>query len=288
MGTGQRLISNYKVIIYMTRGEQSDYCQTTGHSGYEGPSSPSSAELWGTQSARDRDEYWLGYWTTTCKNARIAGTLNFFSNRASYDASVPGGGFNELSPPTLTGNTLAGVAPRRYDSICNCGTPITSRGVKVYDAVNGMGTLVFFDLGDQDVTKEEVQWAVQKVRLNRAAFGIPTNLGEYNAVGAYSHIGSSANCPSYPHNDHRAVHDALWQYDIFSAPQHGNTCAGDPDLDSGRTKSLTSSEFASILEGSTTTRVGTFQRRYGWLLEGHWPYVNTTAERTDYFWTRFG
>lgn len=285
--------SNYKVFIHMTQGEQSGYCEPNGKYGYEGPGSPVQEYNRGEINPLGTGtNIWIARWTDTCENARMQGTLAFLRTRAVSDPAIPGGSFTELPPPTLTGYTRSGLAPRRFDNDFNTGSGSISRGVRVFRASNGMGTVIFFDLGDLDVKKEEVEWAVGKVRQYKSAFGIPTNLPEYNAVAAYSHLtGRYENCMAYDHPDHRAVHEATWEYDLLSGrPRHARTCSKDPDVDPGRTRALSQAEHAAILEGTYSTRRGIFQQRYGWLAEDNWPYAldgrDTLMAREHHFWTR--
>lgn len=283
--------SNYKVFIHMTRGEQSTYCPPNGAYGYEGPGSITGENDGEINPLGTGTNIWVGMWTTTCREARVQGTLAFLRSRATVDASIPGGVFTELTAPTLTGNTLAGLPPRRFDNMYNTGSGITSRGVRVFKASNGMGTVIFFDLGDGDVEKEEVEWAVRKVRENKTAFAISTSLPEYNVIAAYRHSGLYDNCESYDHIDHKAVQDATWQYNlVVGRPRHGRTCSTDPDVDGGRTRELVEAEHAAILEGSVSARRGIYQQRYGWLREENWAYQlhgsNILMARTQHFWTR--
>lgn len=282
--------SNYKVFIHMTQGEQSTYCPPVGAYGYEGPGSNTGENDGEINPLGTGTNIWSGMWTTTCRNARIQGTLNFLNSRSYSDPTIPGG-FFERTPPALSGNTLAGLFPQRFDNETNSGRAKEAYGVRVFGANNGMGTVIFFDLGDGDVTKEEVEWAVRKVRENKSAFGIPTNLPDYNAIAAFSHIDGYANCESYGHPDHRAVLEATWQYDLLPGrPRHGRTCSTDPSVDNGRTRELTQTEHTAILKGDVFSRPGIFQKRYGWLREENWVYqldgANILMARTQHFWTR--
>lgn len=287
--------TNYKVIIYMTRGEQTAFCKndSAAKNAYQGPLSPVGQPDYGEVNPLGAGtNIWLGMWTSTCKNSRIEGTLDFLTKKAQSDSSIPTG-FSYRNTYSFTGNTSAGVPPRRYDcneSVTPLCTPTESRSAKVYNASNGMGKVIFFDLGDNDLTKEEVQWAIAAVRSNKSTLGIPTSLPDYNSLGAFRHSGVYSGCQQYDHKDHKSVHDALWQYDMINGKQHARTCSGDPDHDSGRTKSVTLSEHDATKQGSTTTRTGPFQKYYGWLAPGYWDWgwnFDEIRARTQYFWSRF-
>jgi hypothetical protein len=63
-------------------------------------------------------------------------------------------------------------------------------------------------------------------------------------------------------------------------------------MDPNRTKSVTTAEHNQVKEMSGNTRVGPFQRRYGWLASTYWPdsgfaSSNSIRARTQHWWGRF-
>ncbi len=154
-----------------------------------------------------------------------------------------------------------------------------------------MGKLIFFDLGDGDVTAEEVRWAVEAVRGNKSLLGIPTTMPETNAIAPFRHDGSIPNCAFYDHNDHKAVHVALWNYDLINGNQYGRTCDGDVDV--FRTNTIPASEHSATIAMSLYQRVGPLQRRYGWMVQSYWDPFSWTCSTcqltaTQSFWKRWG
>lgn len=286
---------NYKVIIFMTEGEASSACRTAaegtggGPYWYQGPSSPVGQPNYAEINPRGTGaNLWAGRWTSTCSTARIESTLSFLEAKAAADSTAPGNFPSAGSPSgtfSFSGNTSAGIPPRREDN----GNTYTSRTARVYNATNGRGKVIFFNLGDGDLKKEEVRWAIAAVRANKSALGIP-NYGERNALGAFRNNVSGIGCDVYDHPDHASIHTALFTYDMIAGRQHGRTCSNDPDVDPTRTASIPLQEHYDLRAMSGNTAVGIFQRRYGWLAATNWS-SNFDADhmfaRTQYFWSRF-
>lgn len=297
---------NYKVMIYSTRGEQTGSCMTASEAGgangpyqYQGPLSPVAQPDYGeiNPMGAGYDIWSGGRWTSTCAEARMSGLLGFLDDKAASDPAIPSGftqraDYSNTTSPCQT-NTVEGVPPQRIDGTAPYEVTTTAREIRVYDASNGMGKVIFFNLGDGDLKMQEVKWAVDCVRANKLLFGIPTTLPDVNAIGPFFND-RYTSCQSYPHTDHNAVHDALWNYDMVNGKQWGRSCASDPDTATtagGRTNTLTATEHANTIAGSTTTRTGPLQRRYGWLIQGYWDSNWTCAtcinSQSQSFWGRF-
>jgi hypothetical protein len=283
---------NYKVFIIMTRGEETGACTTGSTNGtdgrywYEGPDSPVGqpdyAEI---NPLGTGGNPWQGQWTSACSNARRYATRRFLLDRAAKDSAIPSG-LSYLGRFEFSGNTRAGIPPQRNDG----GNVYTSNSAVAYSSSNGMGTVIFFDLGDADLTAEEVEWAVLAVKKNKSALGIPTDLPDYNGIAASFRNAVYSDCEAYDHRDHKAVHVAFFNYDMNIGRQYGRTCTTDPDR--YRTDSLTSAEHGGNWEMSGSTRIGPGRRRYGWVVDGIWTSTkvcetNCSFSRTQAFWSTF-
>jgi|JI9StandDraft_2_1071091.scaffolds.fasta_scaffold137145_2 hypothetical protein len=287
---------NYKVFIYMTRGEETGACRkineaSAGPYWYQGPASPVGQPNYG--EIDPANSQWSnasgGRFSTNCTNARRAANRNFLNDRAAADPSLPGA-FTSSTTGCFTGNTSAGLPPRREDN----GVVTNQFCYVMYNAPNGLGKLIYLNLGDGDLLKEEVEWALLRVRNNKAALGIP-NLPDVNAIGAFRNL-LNPSCMVYDHPDHRAVHDALWIYDMNIGKQYGRTCSTDPDSapPSGRTNTIPAAAQYWAFQMSGNTRVGLFERRYGWLTGSYWSDPVNSYVLPDYifaptqaFWSRF-
>lgn len=88
---------NYKVLIYLTQGEQTSACmsasETTSYGPYwyQGPSSPVGQPNYGEINPRGTGTSWAGRWTTTCRDARRRGTQAFYNDKATTDSAIPSG-----------------------------------------------------------------------------------------------------------------------------------------------------------------------------------------------------
>ncbi len=280
---------NYKVVLVMTQGEESGYCQSAaqiaasgvrqGAYGYQGANSPVGQPDLGEVHPGNP---WAGKWTSSCTLARRQSTIRFWNARADRDGAVPR--FSDSSSTmTLSSSTYGtpsdGEPTRRDD-----GTFYSSRSVRIHAATNGMGRLIFFHLGDQDLRATEVTWALNAVRDNKAAFGLP-NLPDYNVLGAFAND-RYGSCDFYNHPDHMAVHSALRSY-AWSGPQLGRTCPTDP-YRSKFAEVDTAVHDENFGLGVNNFRSGIFQHHFGWLALDHWGYPGRGAayDRQQDFWSR--
>lgn len=219
---------NYKVFILMTHGEQTRYC--------------------------DQDALGIshgGKWSDQCERDRVGSFVKFFHQMSLSDSTIPGDfeylGFKGPFPAN-------GVQLQRTDE----GAPYAaSTQPEVYIDRHNRGALVIFNLGDGDLTPQEVSWAIRTVKNNRENLGIDSTLPNYNLLGSYANK-SYEGCFVYSHPDHLAVHDALYNTNFELNYQAGATCASDPDA--MISKSVTP-ESASAAFGAG----GAFPNNYAWI-----------------------
>ncbi|MFZ1323995.1 MAG: hypothetical protein WAQ57_02430 [Candidatus Saccharimonadales bacterium] len=275
---------DYKLFIYLTRGEETGYCSSnlSGLNTTKGELAPSPIP--GSK------------WTQSCETARISSTLNFFSQMNNTDATLP-------SDPVFYKQSVQfpanGVNVQRCDNhngtqlpVCG-GTAITDRSALVYSG-GTYGRFIFFNLGDGDVTKEEAKWAIDIVMNNKTTLGVPTNISSSNLLGAsFSNMKTTTSvCKQYAHADHRAVHDALWNHNFtaFSGYQAAATCAA--DTDASLHKSISDARWNDAFGLYTNgTAYGAYHKHYGWL----WPnlysfdatHQGTVVHKNQHFWKRY-
>ncbi len=282
---------NYKVFMVMTRGEQTAYCVSVGHDAGTGEAPPSP---WPS-----------GKWTPSCEQARQNSLLDFLEGMGKTDDSLPTqyvrlgnkgpfsgpfngsfrGSFNtdesSLGRSSTDDNTIC-----RYDS----GGCISDLTADVW--TSPLAAIVWFNLGDGDLTKEEVTWAIRVVRDNRAALGINNTLPNHNLIGASFWNESHPDCFVYAHEDHRAVHEALWHVDFNVGYQIVASCESDPDV--SHTEWVTYRHFDDAFGTSGSKRIGEHVVHYGWLMSddpGYWrgdyDGQNELFGRQQEFWVRF-
>jgi hypothetical protein len=245
---------NFKVFAFMTQGEQTSACATDWYEEGTGEINPLTGVgqpgTWGRNSPN-------------CYEGRRRSTLNFLADISAQDPAIPG---TFADRGTVTISNQYGLA---WPINEHAGGSYIANKVRVLEDTGGRGVVLFFDLGDGDLGVDEIRWAVAAMRNNKSLLKIPTTLPERNAIGNYR-VGNSAysNCRQYDHVDHRRVHEALWNHDMFDARQHGRTCGSDPDRDTTRTKVITATIHTFMFEVVSTQRVGKFDRRYGWLFGG--------------------
>lgn len=252
--------TRYKVFVYFTLGEETSYCNPTTFNVSFRPDlgeTPPPYTPTGTLSS-------------SCGESRITATLNFLNRMSGTDSSIPGG-FSDSSYTTISLPDINNANPGHVDN----GTFIADKKMRVYNSVTGNGSkgnVLFFNLGNQDLTKAEVVWALQSIINNRTAVGLP-DIPLHAMIGPFAHTISSsyANCQTYDHPDHYAVHDALYNTD-FGMPspslQVAATCATDPDYTANPLTGLVSTTAfnnAFAVNPTTLQREGFFQRDYGWM-----------------------
>jgi len=233
----------YKVFVLLTHGEESANC-LPHLPGYDPAVEPGPSPLP------------LGPWTTTCEEARLNSWRDFLSDMSDTDPSVPGtfrdrgrvDGLASRSAPACRRDADTSTCARR------------DRGARLWTDTGGHGSLVVFDLGDRDLTSQEVVWAMRTVRDNPTELGIDPSLPSRGVVGSYANTDHAGGF-SYGHPDHLAVSDALVTTDLGLGPQLAATAHDDPRATVTGVVATTPLVAAFGWDGST----GAHARRYGWL-----------------------
>lgn len=292
--------ATYKIIIYMTRGEETGYCYSTsdvapethlGPYGYQGPHAPFTpsynygerhpATGSNTTSPVPAWNPWTGRWTGRCIDGRMQGTVRFLNHLGTIDSTMPA---NLTFVNNFFGLPTNGASPRRIDD--GQQTPINNYAT-VYRAQNGMGAAVFFDMGDGDLSVSEVRWALETTVAQRANWGLPVYNGAGGETLSSYHRTPLSGCDTYVHVDHQATYDALSSYDAPGADR-GRSCG-----ESGLTHYIPSTLHDPLFQlaqpvTDLSARQGMFQQHYGWLMAHHWgiPTYSGTFGRAQMFHTR--
>lgn len=268
--------ANYKIFIVLTEGEETGFCtpDTYVEIGYDEP------------FERPADPVPTGRWTQSCSTARLTSWVRYFKGMSATDPTLPGAltDLGERGPFAATGTTVC-RRDRGNDDTCDA----FDRTARVWRDSQGRGALVAFNLGDGDLTTDEVVWAVQTVRDNRGALGLNSTLPEHNIIGATFSNRTYPNCVVYDHADHYSVHSALYNHDFGVNYQAGATCRSDPDAD--RFETVTPSSVDAAFDMNGNYRVGAHNNNYGWLHSGSYP-VDRDGQGSLFhseqsFWTRY-
>ncbi|WP_420442802.1 hypothetical protein [Candidatus Poriferisodalis sp.] len=239
----------YKVFIMLTIGEQTAYCASPGYDEGTGEASPSP---------------WpAGKWTSSCESARQNSFFDFIAAMADSDDGLPSSFTFEgvKGPFDSLGYTIC-----RHDAE-GC---VSDRTAKVW--ISEVAAVVWFNLGDGDLTDEEVEWAVKTVRDNRSTLGINKSLPNGSLIGASYWNSSYSGCFVYTHDDHLAVYEALWDTDFDIGYQAAASCDSDPGV--ARVAQVSYAHFDDAFETSGSSRLGAHVVNYGWLWgegPGYWP-----------------
>jgi hypothetical protein len=113
---------------------------------------------------------------------------------------------------------------------------------------DGRGALVALDFGADGLAPREVLWAVQVIKHNREPLGMRTGMRPGSLIAA-AFSNRSYGCARSGDDDHRAVHEALYETDLHMARQLAPTCAGDPDA---TVTGVVSEEATSVFVGGDT------------------------------------
>ena len=260
----------FKVFVIFTRGEATAYC---AESAYD----PGTGELPPTPLPE-------GKHTRSCEEARRNAFLGFMAAMAGDDPSIP---------QSFDYQGLAGPFESRGFTLCRFDGEacVSDRTAAVY--TSPQASIAWFNLGDGDLTAGEVEWALATVRDNAPRFGIDASLQSTSQIGASYWNDSYPECATYAHDDHRSVHEALWQIDFGLGHQAVATCAADPRVSLERHVSAASFDAAFRVSG--VQRIGAHPVHYGWLAAdapGYWPgdYEGQAEvfHRKQSFWVRFG
>ncbi len=236
----------HTVFAFLTRGEETSLCQRA---------LPGLDAASGEVVPRPRPR---GRWTDSCAQARMNATIAFLERMGDDDPGLP----DDYDEGVRTGLAGSPGGQRCDDGDCH------DVGDVVVHAGDG-ATVVFFDLGDGDLTTDEVDDAIATLVDHGGELGIP-DLPRRRLVAASYYNDDQPTCVRYPHPDHRAVTDA-----VDGAP-HGfperfvATCRT-PDADLvGR--AVDPDVWAATFDvADDGTRIGPHPVLYGWLLDPYWP-----------------
>ena len=262
----------HKVFIMLTRGEQSAYCN-----------SPKLKN--NLQGAKPPSPHPTGRWTPSCEQARINSFLGFMEDMATVDNGLSESYENlgTRGPFTASDSTVC----RQDDALSACSTDLSAALWQ-----SPYATLVWFNLGDGDLTPAEVQWAITTVLNNKSSFSINDELADSGIVGAsYFNSTSASSCSGYRHSDHGAVQTALKTKNFNVGWQAAPTCAADPET--VLEVAITAASYQRAFARQPESPLGVFFANYGWLssatTEGHPddPHHQTnTFHRHQTFWVR--
>lgn len=151
--------------------------------------------------------------------------------------------------------------------------------------------LLVFNLGDSSLAENEVVWAIRSAQDAKRRGDLP-NLPEYAVVAAsYRNAVNYGDpdppgCRVYNHPDHHMVHRAVWFTDFgVTGPQWGATAMCNSAFGRTDTVDFDTHDFAFRQD---SRNLGAYQRSYGWLRGGYWPYYNATDNRRrQRHWQRF-
>lgn len=263
----------YKIFVTLTFGEESGFCD---------PDTAGEAlqEDLGEVSPQPFPE---GKWTRSCEEARAEALLGFLEQMSKADPTIPG---SFGAPETFEMTVPDGVSIcRTDDGVEICGAD--QRRVTIWHDSEDRGAVVFFNLGDGDVTVEETQAAISATLQSREEWRLAPELPVGALVGAFANAGT--RCYSYPHPDHLVVETTLWNVDFASGPQLGATCFVGRRQDMSAFVSAENSQAGFEL-GDDRTRIGAHARHYGWLHHDVYPLATSQANlfhRMQSFWVRF-
>lgn len=267
------------LVVLLTQGERTVFCDEEGlRVGWQRDLEPAPRPL---PEAR---------FTESCTDARVNAFLSYFEDMATVDASVPG---RFADPVTTQSFDDAEAVVCRLDDDDNC-TVTTS--AEVYRDLEGRGSLVIFDLGDGDLTVDEVQWALRAVIDILADDLLPRETRIAGIVGGYSTPYEGYwGCYTYPHDDHLAVDQALWQIDFGVGFQASATCATDPrrQLYARVSDEATDAAFATepVPRSREVRRTGAHTANYGWLHSDFYPVSRfgqtELFHQGQHYWVRY-
>ena len=264
----------HKVFVMLTRGEQTYYCDSPAYDARYGATRP--------------DPWPTGRWSPSCERARINSFFGFMEAMGAADDGLPES-YDSLGvlDPFVDG---AQITCRRDSLDSGTGECITDLTAEVWTSSHA--TIVWFNLGDGDLTAREVRWAISTVLSNKDALGIDSRLSDSGILGAsyWNGLGYSG-CSAYANSDHRAVHIALKTTDFEVGWQAAPTCGADPEA--VMKVSVTESGYLRAFGKPPDSALGAFFVNYGWLSGGekyghpddpHGQHTNFHRHQT--FWIR--
>ena len=236
---------------------------------YQGPGSPVGQPDKGERHPLGFP--WQGQGSQACKDARVASWLWFQDDMAGIDGSVPD---MEIGDDPFADDDYQG----EFCTQMGC--------AKVW--ANERGARVTFDLGDGDLTRDEVVAAIQDVRTNRAAWGIAVHPESGILANVPDADADEPYCLPDAHPDHVAVQDALYATDLGAGPQYGKSCAASRQYLQS-VGPLAPFDPVALVEANyvdpaTERRIGAYEVNYGWLFETY----SFAGPLDPTFWRRFG
>lgn len=264
----------YKIFIVLTRGEQTAFCVAPGFDEGTGEASP--------------HPWPAGRYSSSCETARQNSFFDFITAMAESDSGLP----SSYDPEGVKGPfDSLGYEICRHDDAGHDDDCVADLTAEVWTSSHA--AVVWFNLGDGDVTPDEVAWAVTTVRDNRASLDINSSLPSRNLIGASFWNTGHRDCFIYEHDDHRAVHEALWRIDFGMGQQLAATCRTDPAT--ARSEQVSPAAFGEAFKTASNARIGKHTVHYGWLWAddpGYWPgdYEGQSElfHRQQSFWVQYG
>lgn len=256
----------FKVFVLMTRGEATAYCTPEGRSiGYQEGLEPAPSPIPG------------GRYSASCVDARLNSILGFLHQMSETDPTIPGD-FGEPSTVAAIVDPDGVVCSRMTDTRCTA----TNTSAEVWTDQQGRGVLIAFDLGDGNLTVDEVAWALNAVRSAPDSFGIDASRPDGFVASAYANDGNPF-CVQYPHPDHLAVAKALRSLSVSLGAQFVAAC-GFPWESQLRLRVSDESTDAAFAfrdpdEAAGAMRRGAHEVHYGWLHNSTYP-VDRTGQHT--------
>lgn len=270
----------YKVFISLTRGEATSFCDLGNF----------EAALQSELGEASPDPLPEGKRSDSCELARADALVKFLTQMSQTDPSIPGDfGVKTTYEAQYEGNTEPCSPFGEEKSIVNrCGG--RAREVWVWLDKEDRGAVLMFNLGDGDLLEEEVEWAVRATLEEGEKWGLNVFDDSPALISAFSNF-DSQRCFTYPHEDHLAVEQALWDIDYDVGPQVGATCFADPRRSLTAVVSAESVRAAFEVDNEGV-RVGAHGVHYGWLHSDVYPLASwrqsSLFHRVQSFWVRYG
>lgn len=252
----------YKIFVSLTRGEETRFCETER---LEQSLQEELGEIPPNPVPRGRA-------TASCQEAQANSLLGFLTEMSRTDRTIPGnfGVREDVDAGEAEGGSFGDE-------------------VWLWRDLDDRGAVLMFDLGDGQLTEATVRWAIERVLAQRETWNLAPTVPVRSIVGAFSNYESDL-CYTYPHVDHLAVEQALYNHDFGVGPQLGATCLRDPRRSFTAVVSASSIK-AAFERGVEGQRIGAHTRHYGWLHNDAYPLAkwrqSSLFHRVQSFWVRF-
>lgn len=240
----------YDVFILLTRGEATANC--TGQS---------VSTRWMNQEFLPQPQPTGLRFSDRCRDHRVASWHEFLDRLAGPDDPMGQVERHQGQSITWNGRTLPTPTHLVEDG--------ASRPADYVDVAIGPRSARFvFDLGDGQLTRDKVIWAMENARRLRTL--LPTQSeGDIVAGGYFNDTGAGS---PYLHADHKALHDVLGTTD-FGLPGSQYSPIGHADSD--RAFGAWGGDYCANMCHPADTNgwangMGRFQYSYGWLRLGKW------------------